>query len=611
MKMNKILLFSLASIVASTLASCGHKQDVKKKDNVNIIMACATIPPVMAALESFKNEDPTYAWIERGKTYPGIDQTNFINLGFDTNTNGNGLVKTGDGAYDGYTPTVNKMKELKEENPNLHFSIYGTDYKVLSSVAAAFEAGLDESHFTIYMVEDGSGTYAYLNKNLIAGKTLEQSNSQYQKDITAAYNLYNQAKENYLVLKTSTYFDQYVAGYPYTFALSTKPNFVHIVQSEIKLRKSLGSLTNSLVGQAYLGEKNAQYKANVSYKSISSCYNALSEEQKNAYLTLVLGQYKEAIDEAVHRTTLDDGVTQVPSKKLIFIGTRMRQSSMGIAPSFTYADLVSSYSALNVKYKDVFSTEADYTAVYNYLMNADNYEEGWKNNPEVVQKIVVSALNHYMGYVFNLKFTYRMYGSTYDIIVKGHPSEVIDDTEKWSYSVEHEGVTYKYNEFMNSLAKFFHNSDSEGKFCKLIPNGIAAENLAYLNYDHVVGGLSSSTYTGYDSNVPVLYMLQDAGSFNSEFKNSQSDSILTERYEEGTLDGKCGNDDVEHTYYNRGTLYKALSDYYTAKAESDVNTHFKDYYLGLYNTALSAAVHGEEVTGYSFNRFGILVNANQ
>ena len=614
MKIKSYLLFSVASLMILPLVSCKPSSPNKEEENnVNIIMTAATIPPVMAALESIKNGDPTYAWIERGKTYSGMASTDFVNLGFDVNTNlAYGLIAGGDNAYDGYTPVVNKMKELKEENKNTHFSIYCTDYKVLSSVCAAFEAGLEEDKFTIYMVEDGSATYSNLRKLLITGKTNEMTDVLYDQYISNANNLYNECKRDYHVIRdNNTYFDQFVEGYPYTFALTLKSNFVHVLQSEAKFRNALGDNTGSNIGQAYLGTEGSRYQAHVRYQSISECYNALSETQKNKYLTLMLGEYKDEINAAVHRTTLDDGATRVPSKKLIYIGSRIRQYDLNgrVAPTFTYSDITSSYDSLDIKYKDVFSKEADYLAVYNFLNNSINYEDAWKNNNQVVQQILVSALNYYITYAWYLKFAYRMYGDTYDIIIKGHPGEVIDQPERWSYKVTVNNTEYSYNMFMNKLARVFHNTDSEGKFCKLIPNGVAAENLAYLDYDHVVGGISSSTYTGYDSNVPVLFMSDlNADTANERlFKNAQDDPILADRYEEGTLDGVCGEDEVYHTYYNKGNLYSALSTYYNELEENEMNTHFKEYYENLYKAFLRECVpEEEELLGWSFDRFGIL-----
>lgn len=623
MKNKNVLLFSLISFLAFSTAGCNKNTTTSSsgtsgasesseatKENVNIIMTCATIPPVIAALQSISNGDPTYAWIERGKTYSGIAGTNFVNLGFDPTQNlKNGVYLGGEEGYDGYTPTVNKMKELKLSQPDTHFSIYCTDYKVLTSLAAAFEAGLDEENFTIYMVEDGSATYQYMAKTYLKGKTVEEADALYEEYITTSNTLYDSAKADYRLLKGNDYFDAYTGHYPYVISLATKPNFVHVLQSKTKLNASFGELTNSLVAKAYLGVEGAKYQAHTIYKSISNYVNTLTTTQKDNYLSLMLGQYKDEINAAVHRTKLDSGEA-VPSKKLIYIGTRIRQSSLGIAPSFTYSDLASSYASLATKYKDVFSNESDYVAVYNYLMNEENYEDAWKDNSEVVNKVIVAALNNYVGYVYNLKLTYRLYGDTYDIIVKGHPSEVIDETSKWSYKVTVDEVDYAYNEFMNSLAKYFHTSDSEGKYCKLIPNGVAAENLAYLNYDHVVGGLSSSTYTGYDADVPVLYMfnLAEDKTNSLPYLSAESDSILADRFIEDTLDGKCGEDEVKHTYFNKGTLYSTLVDYYTELGEGEVNEYFRSYYQGLYDTFLASVIPSEaDVNDYEFNRFGQLV----
>ena len=108
---NKIFLSLLSTTLILSLVSCGGKktsesisepettpsepsepevpsEPEEKISAVNIIMTAATIPPVVSALESLKNGYPTYAWIERGKTYAGIeDIENFTNMGFDIANN--------------------------------------------------------------------------------------------------------------------------------------------------------------------------------------------------------------------------------------------------------------------------------------------------------------------------------------------------------------------------------------------------------------------------------------------------------------------------------------------------------------------------------------------
>ena len=62
----------------------------------NIIFALATVPPVLAALDSISSGYETYAVIERGKTYNGIEKIdNFHNAGFDPESNeSNGFTST-------------------------------------------------------------------------------------------------------------------------------------------------------------------------------------------------------------------------------------------------------------------------------------------------------------------------------------------------------------------------------------------------------------------------------------------------------------------------------------------------------------------------------------
>lgn len=76
----------------------------------NIIFTLATIPPVLSALDAISSGNETYAIIERGKTYSGIEALeNFHNVGFDPANN----------LSEGFTAEemnamVSKVKELNE-----------------------------------------------------------------------------------------------------------------------------------------------------------------------------------------------------------------------------------------------------------------------------------------------------------------------------------------------------------------------------------------------------------------------------------------------------------------------------------------------------------------
>ena len=95
-QMKRALAFALAMLVIFA-ASCGRTGNDpttsaqipnNKTTCYNIIFALATIPPVLAALDAIGNGYETYAIIERGKTYNGIDSLEYFhNAGFDPSNN--------------------------------------------------------------------------------------------------------------------------------------------------------------------------------------------------------------------------------------------------------------------------------------------------------------------------------------------------------------------------------------------------------------------------------------------------------------------------------------------------------------------------------------------
>ena len=103
-----------STTAAQNTTSTTAKPEVPENKTVcyNIIFALATIPPVMAALESIASGYETYAIIERGKTYNGIDGLeNFHNAGFDPKNN----LSTGFTESE-FTAMTEKLQELKGES---------------------------------------------------------------------------------------------------------------------------------------------------------------------------------------------------------------------------------------------------------------------------------------------------------------------------------------------------------------------------------------------------------------------------------------------------------------------------------------------------------------
>lgn len=129
----------------------------------NIIFACASIPPVAAALMSIKNGGETWAVIQRGKTYSGIDKTeNFHKIGFEPHINTRTLL--GQAELDLMS---DKVCSIKAACPDAFFNIYCQDATAFRAVAIAANARLGYDDFHIHLIEDGISTYTYFEKEYI------------------------------------------------------------------------------------------------------------------------------------------------------------------------------------------------------------------------------------------------------------------------------------------------------------------------------------------------------------------------------------------------------------------------------------------------------------
>ena len=536
----------------------------------NIIMTAATVPPVLSALESIENTFPTYAYIERGKTYSGIAEvSSFENLGFSTGSNLSSGVTA-----DCLEKVEEKISDLKAAHADAKFNIFTTDYKPWAAVKVASETHLSKENFTVYMVEDGSATYSNVKSKYVDPySTVAAADAAFLAARTKYSTIFDEAMEDSSVLNGTTYsevkYNDFVNGYYSTFALATHNNFKLLMQDKNRFDSSTARFEGSLLRKVFgIEENDSAYHANYAFRSISDRYEALSEEQQDTYLTLMFGMlYKLQAKQLLTRTTLDDLTTQVPEKKLVYIGSRVRQSNLNMVASIADFSALPTYDNITAELKQVFLNEADYTLAINYLNNSANYETSWANaSNEVLNAIKTAAFNYYVGYTYNLRFTYRLYGEKYDILFKGHPAEVLGTVSTWGgYSVTVSETPYTYNTFMHNMTQMFHNSDSEGKFVGVLPAGVAAENLAYVGKTNIAGQ-SSSTYTGYDKSAPVLFILHTS---NDDIK---ADGNIKQRYLDGELEWEDGDETITTKFYNIGYRAQTLRDLYHGYAEEATGT---------------------------------------
>ncbi|MGM9643099.1 MAG: hypothetical protein ACI3XI_07800 [Eubacteriales bacterium] len=560
----------------------------------NIIFALATVPPVLAALDCIASGYPTYAIIERGKTYNGIDKIeNFHNAGFDTSNN----LSTGFTAKE-FTDMAAKVKELREADENSFFYFYAQDGTALRCAAIAANAGIPAEDFHIYMCEDGTGAYVQLKEKYIDGKTANLKKDEPYDEFIRVLDTVGSDFSAIMSKRDNKNSDEALKyNIQKAFALSVLPNFTYWLQDRSNVESILSVAAESKLPGIFgiTGfENKTDYIASLRYQTISQAISELTDEQRSDYLTLMYGDYYEATYEALTRT--ERAGRSAPSKKLVYIGTRhglypkfASDAKYGIGGLAKTDTVPESYSALPEKYKNalLFKTEADYNAFLAVLNNASVYPADAPN--DVIAEIKAACFNLYIDYIFSLKFTYLLYGSEYDIIMKGHPREVIGAYGEWGkrYNVVRktgEGdnqteVKYCYDRLIDTALLSFHANDSVGKLIGMVPYGTAAENLAYLGADIAICGLPSSTYSGYDLDVDVLFIAAETDeAIDGDF------SQVKDRYNAGNLTYSRDGEEVSATYYNIGNTYK----YAAQLLKSAGDTSAAATYETLYKSWLSA-----------------------
>ncbi|MDE6655548.1 MAG: hypothetical protein K2J85_00985 [Anaeroplasmataceae bacterium] len=589
----------------NALADGSLAQSYKK--TYNIIFALATIPPVLAALDSIGNGYETYAIIERGKTYNGIDSiSNFHNVGFSTSNNtSSGFTK------DQFDQMATQIEELNIFG-NEKFNIYVQDGTGLSGLGLAMNASLSDSQYEIIMCEDGRGTYNALEQSFIKNKALTSSfdgiYDNYVSYVNYAKGVVEEVKNTNQNDFTDSKFGYHI---PFAYALAALDNFTYWIQDENQIKNILESSNKEDVHSKLLSsfgiegyDDEVEVTLNLKYNNIMNAVSNLDYTQRTNYLTLMYGEYYADTYNTLMRTTLDDHTTPVSESKMVFISTRIKSfpaiasnASYGIGGASNASDIPDNYADLDAKYKTplLFSEESDYNLFIENLNDMNNYET--TPTEEQLSAVRVQCFNYYINYIFILKYTYSLYGDQYDIIMKGHPSEVLGAYSTWTNA--YVAASYNYNKLMNEVVTAFHTSDGVGKFIGMVPYGTAAENLAYLGANIAICGLNSSTYTGYDTNVDVTFVF--------ELKNTDitTNSNLNSRYQAGNLIYHVDSEEYITRYDNVGNIYKNLITIYNEKGQ----TSLAEQYQTRFDNWLKATFNLEDTNGCDIDAQGFLVKS--
>ncbi len=581
------------------------------KAEYNIIFALATIPPVMAALDCIESGRETYAIIERGKTYSGIEAIPYFhNAGFDTGSNlSAGFTET---EFEAMVNQIKALKEAKEEDKEIFFHIYVQDGTALMGAALAANAGLTAEEFHVYMCEDGTLAYDTLRDTFVAGKTVTEEKDEVYDDYLEARATVEAELAAVLAKTDNAVTDEaLVYNMSKAFALASLEGFTYYLQDEALLKEHLesaeGTAKTKLLSCFGIEGYNEEVAChlNMKYQKIAAGVASLTDAQRTDYLTLMYGNYYADTYAALTRT--ERAGEAAPLKKLVFIGSRhsgypklASDAAYGIGGLAADATLPLSYEELDAKYKTplLFAEEADYNAFLAAVEDAESYTE--EATEALKNAAKVACFNLYIDYIFTLKMTYALYGEKYDLIMKGHPKEELGFHSDWGsrYSVTlgegEDAVSYVYDKLLDAALLSFHANDSVGKKIGTVPYGTAAENLAYLGADISICGLPSSTYNGYDTAIDVLCII----AVTNEDINGNA-SQVKERYQAGNLlYTENGAKKTAH-FYNTGNILKTVASLYEDAdngASATYRALYESWLLSVHPTATDIDEQGFPTT---------------
>ena len=147
------LIFGIFVSFACSCATETTKTEPKKNSNVfNIIYTQGDYSTAYAAIEAIKNGYETYVMTAMGEVLFGIDKLErFHNIGFDSSIN------KGNFTEDDFNLVIQKVEELNKTTKRAFFNFYCQDGTALTCAAIAANAGIKESNFHIYMIENENG----------------------------------------------------------------------------------------------------------------------------------------------------------------------------------------------------------------------------------------------------------------------------------------------------------------------------------------------------------------------------------------------------------------------------------------------------------------------
>ncbi|MBR5124371.1 MAG: hypothetical protein IKU90_04495, partial [Clostridia bacterium] len=128
-------------------------EEIIDEHTYDFYITLGTMPTLYATLTAYERQNPnTYMWFLRGNTISREYSASFINY-FDTQstTNANSTVD--------WALIRNKVKEIKENDPEARFHLYCDDLRVSFIPHIFVWAGVEFEDLRVTLLSDGTGTY--------------------------------------------------------------------------------------------------------------------------------------------------------------------------------------------------------------------------------------------------------------------------------------------------------------------------------------------------------------------------------------------------------------------------------------------------------------------
>lgn len=266
--MKKITLLILTMFPLLFLVSC-KKNNNYEDETYNIVVANATIPPMMSVLDAIDNGNKTIMWYGRPNTFystEGLkDQFSFTNKVDQEEISGI--------PGDVISEIKNKVLDIYyQSKEKAKFNLYVVDYGIKVPLQIFVENNIKEENYKVFLLEDGTGSYEqFINVDKFAQ---EDGKKRFDEALNKLDTLIEDVKKgNY---KWENLGNE--RNWEYSYAYATKSN----VEYWLQYPEALTSKDEEM--QKLLDNKTINFKK----QKLTSMFDKLSKENKEKFKNVIL-----------------------------------------------------------------------------------------------------------------------------------------------------------------------------------------------------------------------------------------------------------------------------------------------------------------------------------